>query len=277
MQSPAKTRDRCGRLRRNPEVFGLSDSLRFRPVTVTAVIFDWGGTLTPWHSIDLGAQWYAYAEVYDPTRAAELATELIAHEEESWQLAREHHRSNTLDVLFRKAGVEPVGERHERALAAYHSFWEPHTFIDPDAPPLLRALRDRGLRVGVLSNTLWTREHHERVFARDGVLDLIDGAVYSSEIPYTKPHPEAFLTAMRAVGVDDPGACVFVGDRPFDDVHGAKEVGMRAVLVPHSDIPAGQRGHVEGEPDAVVERLGDLVHVLDRWTAGDPADVGRAR
>jgi putative hydrolase of the HAD superfamily len=170
--------------------------------------------------------------------------------------------------VFRKAGVDPTGDRHLRALAAYHAFWEPHTFLDPDAGPLIRGLRHRGIRVGVLSNTLWTREYHERVFARDGVLDLIDGAVYSSEIPYTKPHPEAFLAAMRAIGVDDPAACVFVGDRPYDDVHGAKQVGMRAVLVPHSDIPPGQRGHVEGEPDAVVDRLADLLPVVERWSAG---------
>jgi putative hydrolase of the HAD superfamily len=42
---------------------------------------------------------------------------------------------------------------------------------------------------------------------------------------------------------------------------------MRAVLVPHSDIPADQRGHVEGEPDAVVERLADLLPVVERWSA----------
>ena len=132
-------------------------------------------------------------------------------------------------------------------------------------PPLLAALRERGLKVGVLSNTLWAREHHEEVFRRDGVLDLIDGAVYTSEIPWTKPHPEAFRAAMAAVGVDDPSRVVFVGDRPYDDVHGAKQVGMRAVLVPHSAIPEDQRGHVEGDPDAVVQRLADLLPVIDAW------------
>ena len=55
-------------------------------------------------------------------------------------------------------GVEPAGERHERALAAYHEFWEPHTYTDPDVPALLAGLRERGIKVGVLSNTLWTRE-----------------------------------------------------------------------------------------------------------------------
>jgi putative hydrolase of the HAD superfamily len=235
--------------------------------TLEAVVFDWGGTLTPWHDIDLHAQWYAYAEVYEPARARELADALLAAEHASWRLARDHHRSHTLDGVLRDAGVEPAGERHAQALAAYLDFWEPHTYIDEDAPPLLAALRERGLRVGVLSNTLWPRAHHEVVFRRDGVLDLLDGAVYSSEIPYTKPHPSAFSAALQAVGVDDPARAVFVGDRPFDDIHGAHEVGMRAVLVPHSNIPASQRGHVDGEPDAVVQRLADLLDVVDGWRA----------
>jgi len=87
--------------------------------------------------------------------------------------------------------------------------------------------------------------------------------VYSSEIPWVKPHPEAFRAAMRAVGVADPGACVYVGDRPYDDVHGAKSVGMRAVLVPNSDVPA----FAAAEPDAVIPRLADFLGHLDRWSA----------
>ncbi|MDP9397136.1 MAG: HAD family hydrolase [Actinomycetota bacterium] len=235
------------------------------PAGLDAVVFDWGGTLTPWHAIDLREQWLAYARAYDPSRAEELAARLLEQEVESWRRAREHRRSNTLDDVFRKADVEPVGGRHEAALSAYLDFWTPHTFLDRDVPDLLAALRARGLRVGVLSNTLWPRAHHEDVFRRDGVLDLLDGAVYSSEIPFTKPHPEAFAAAMCAVGVGDPARVVFVGDRPYDDIAGAKDAGMRAVLVPHSDIPADQRGHVEGEPDAVVQRLADLLPIVDRW------------
>ena len=84
-------------------------------------------------------------------------------------------------------------------------------------------------------------------------------------MPWTKPHPEAFGAAMSAVGITDPATAVFVGDRPYDDIHGAKSVGMRAVLVPHSVIPDDQKGHVEGNPDAVVDRLGDLLAVVDCW------------
>jgi len=68
---------------------------------------------------------------------------------------------------------------------------------------------------------------------------------------------------MRAVGVSDPAECVFVGDRPYDDVYGAKSAGMRAVLVPNSDVPAF--GDVQ--PDAVVSRLAELLPHIDRWSA----------
>ncbi len=227
---------------------------------IEAVLFDWGGTLTPWHSIDLAAQWHVYAEAYDPRRAADLAQTLHDLEIEAWRRAEHHQRSGTLADLFRAARIDPEGDRHKTALRAYLDAWDPHTYVDPDAPPLLRALRERGIRTGVLSNTLWPREHHEAVFQRDGVLHLLDGAAYSSELPYTKPHPEAFRAAMRAVGVDDPGRVVFVGDRPIDDVSGAKAIGMRAVYVPHSAVPPH-----DAEPDATIQRLADLLPLVESW------------
>jgi putative hydrolase of the HAD superfamily len=233
-----------------------------------AVIFDWGGTLTPWHTVDVRATWLAYAEAYaagDASDAAALAERLHLAEDALWTGARDRHESATLHDVFRAAGVDPAAERHAVALEAYRLSWEPHTWTDPEALPMLTALRERGLRIGILSNTMWSRQHHEDVLARDGVLHVIDGAVYTSEIPWTKPHPEAFLAAMAAVGVADAGRVVFVGDRPFDDIHGAKSVGMRAVLLPHSVIPDVQRGHTEGDPDAVIHSLADLVHVIDGW------------
>jgi putative hydrolase of the HAD superfamily len=229
------------------------------------VIFDWGGTLTPWHTIDFAEVWRSYAGVYAPERADELTKDLMRAEGEAWCLARDDQRSGTLDDLLASVGVTPSGQRHEQALAAYLKFWDPHTYLDPDAFELLTGLRERGLHVGVLSNTLWPKAFHDDVFRRDGVLELLDGAVYSSEIPWTKPHPDAFKAALRSVGDPDPRAAVFVGDRLYDDVYGAQQVGMRAIHIPHSDIPEQQRGHTEGVPDATVQRLAEITAVLDRW------------
>jgi putative hydrolase of the HAD superfamily len=227
-------------------------------MAVQAVIFDWGGTLTPWHTVDLALLWRsACAGHYAAERAAEVAAAVHAAELELWQLANSEQRSSTLSHVFERAGVTPS----EALLASYSRVWEPHTYTDPDAPALLGHLRERGIKVGVLSNTFWPRAWHEEIFRRDGVLSLIDGAVYTSEIDWTKPHPEAFRAAMAAVGVSDASRCVFVGDRPFDDVHGAQRAGMRAVLVPNSDVPT----HPGGAPDAVVSRLAELRPLLERW------------
>jgi putative hydrolase of the HAD superfamily len=108
---------------------------------------------------------------------------------------------------------------------------------------------------------MWPRSTHEQIFLRDEVFDLIDGAVYTSEIPWVKPHPEAFRAAMKAIGVTDPASCVFVGDRPYDDVHGAKSAGMRAVLISNSAVPAFEAA----APDAVITSLAELPGYLDRW------------
>ena len=222
------------------------------------MIFDWGGTLTPWHSIDVAELWQWVCEPHYPAAVAEAhAAALLAAEVQLWQAARDDQRSATMDHLFELAGVVAT----EEFVAGYLQAWEPHTFTDPDVPGLLGHLRDRGIRIGVLSNTMWPRSWHEEVFRRDGVLELIDGAVYSSEIDWTKPHPEAFRAAMTAVGASDPAGCVFVGDRPYDDVHGAQRAGMRAVLVPNSDVPQFEAA----VPDAVIDRLGDLRELIEAW------------
>lgn len=241
------------------------------PGPVEAVVFDWGGTITPWHRIDLDQQWHHYARAHagHSAEADDLARRIWDAEEAAWKGGRVDGASARIDEILAAAGVLTDHEGHGPALAAYQEFWEPHTLTDPDIPPLWEGLRARGIKVGVLSNTIWTREYHRAVFERDGVLHLVDGDVYSSEIPWVKPHPEAFAAALRAVGVDDPGRAVYVGDRPFEDVHGAQAVGMRAVLVPHSDIPLDQQvagiGHDDVEPDAVVHRLLDLLDVVDGW------------
>jgi putative hydrolase of the HAD superfamily len=232
------------------------------------VIFDWGGTLTPWHTVDFGAQWHAYAARYaaDETSARAIAERIIAAEDAAWKRLREDGGSSRLAEILAEAGVDTDHPGHGAAQAAYEEFWEPHTYTDADVLPLFTALRERGIKVGVLSNTIWSRDYHEAVFARDGVLHLIDGAVYSSEIPHAKPHPAAFAAALRAVDVDDPASAVYVGDRPYEDVHGAQRAGLRAVLVPNSQIPKEQQVPVDVRPDAVVQRLLDLLPVVERWS-----------
>ncbi|WP_193610867.1 HAD family hydrolase [Nocardioides lijunqiniae] len=229
---------------------------------VDAVIFDWGGTLTRWHDIDFHAESLALAQAVVGHDDVETSRARL-HEAGAtiWGRSRDHQQSSTVADLFTEAGLEHDPE----LLRHYYEFWEPHTLTDPAVAPLWESLRADDVRVGVLSNTIWPRAFHERIFERDGVAHLLDGDVYSSEIPWTKPSPHAFRAAMDAVGATDPARCVYVGDRLFDDIWGAQNAGLRAVHVPHSAIPPEQVGHTEGEPDAVAHDLADVADIVAAW------------
>ena len=228
-----------------------------------AVIFDWGGTLTRWHDVDFHAESRALAQAvvdadHDPD---EVTARLLGAGDVVWGRSRDHQRSSTVGDLFDVAGLDHDPD----LLTAYYEFWEPHTRTDPEAGPMFEALRADGLKVGVLSNTIWPRAWHEGFFDRDGVRHLIDGDVYTSEIPWTKPSELAFRAAMDAVGATDAARCVYVGDRLFDDVWGARNAGLRTIHIPLSTIPPGQVGHTEGEPDAVAHALSEIPGIIRAW------------
>ena len=224
-----------------------------------AVIFDWGGTLTPWRSVNPADGWRAYAQAHgDPAVAAKL----FAAEDAAWKQVRETSTAFTFAALLAASGLD----ENPAAVTAFRAFWEETTHTDADVLPTVTALRARGLRLGVLSSTWWPGEWHEDGLRRDGVLDAFDACVWSSQLPFTKPHPSAFTAAMAAIGVDDPAECVYVGDRLYDDISGAKGVGMRAVLIPHSKIPPEQHVEVDVAPDAIIQRLTDLVPLIDSWS-----------
>lgn len=230
---------------------------------VKAVLFDWGGTLTTFHSIDMLDAWIAAAEVLAPDRVDEVAAALLEAEREVWSRTQTTMRSATTAEVLTTAGRAvglPVDEAlHRRAVASYLDGWAPTSKARPDARQVLHELRARGLRTGLLSNTHWPREQHEQWLARDGLLDLIDERTYTSDLDFVKPHPDAFAALLDAVGVAAPDA-VFVGDRLWDDIEGARRAGMRTIWVHNDAVPP-----YDVEPDAVVEALGEVVGVVDGW------------
>jgi putative hydrolase of the HAD superfamily len=240
-----------------------------------AVIFDWGGTLSMWADVDLLDMWQLAARHLDPRHEEALTAALIEAEAESWRRTTSSQESTRLGELLAAAsdalGLDVAAAVLEEAAQHHLDAWTPHIRHDPDAVPTLTALRDRGLRIGLLSNTHWPRAFHEHFLERDGLAALIDARVYSSDLEHVKPHPQAFRAALEAVGVDDPATAVFVGDRPFDDVHGARGVGMRAVLRLGANTASWAADTSSAStwlgPDAVIESLPELVELVDAWGA----------
>ncbi len=230
-----------------------------------AVIFDWGGTLSEFVSLELLDVWRAAARHLDPDREDEITDTLCRVEERFWARTTSTQESGTLADLLAEASSDlrlDVAEAVLEEAALHHlDSWTPHIAHDPDAAPVLRQLRDRGLGIALLSNTHWPRAFHERFLERDGLVELIDARLYSSELSHLKPHPSVFRAALEAVGVSDPARAVFVGDRPLDDIHGAQQVGMRAVLRPNPLVPGS-----DVTPDGVIDALPELVALVDGWS-----------
>ena len=83
----------------------------------------------------------------------------------------------------------------------------------------------------------------------------------TSEMTHTKPHSEAFRTVLAELGITDPSTAVFVGDRPYDDIYGAKQFGLRTVLRQNHLVPG-----FDVEPDASITSLTELVSIVEAWS-----------
>lgn len=231
------------------------------PVIVQAVLFDWGGTLSQHVPVDLLDMWRAAARVLAPEDPEPVAQALLEAETRWWQTSvAAGDRSGTTEQLVRSVARETHLDV-AAALRAYHDAWDVTVVHDAAAVPVLTALRDRGIRTGLLSNTHWPRELHERWLLEAGLLELLDVRLYTSEMSHMKPHPEAFRALLSAVGVPAERA-VFVGDRLRDDVSGAQAIGMRTVHMTGRPVESW-----DVVPDAELVTLDGLVELVDGWTA----------
>ncbi|MFQ5933906.1 MAG: HAD family hydrolase [Dehalococcoidia bacterium] len=137
-------------------------------------------------------------------------------------------------------------------------------FKDPPLPmtgalEVLKDLHSRGYKLGLICNSGATPGSLQRQFlANLGVARYLRVLTFSDEEELAKPSPGVFLKTLRALRVSAEAA-VHVGDRPETDILGAKEVGMKAVLIGQASLDG-----VPVEPDAQIELLSELPEVLEQ-------------
>ncbi len=114
-------------------------------------------------------------------------------------------------------------------------------WVNPEAAPLFAALRARGLRVAVVTNTVSPLA--KEVLRRAALLDRLDALACADHVAHAKPAPDLVLHACRALGVGADEAWM-VGDSRFDR-EATRAAGVHFVGF-----------GIDG--DARIERLGDL-------------------
>jgi putative hydrolase of the HAD superfamily len=209
-----------------------------------AVIFDVDFTIAR-PGPDLGPEGYRrlgerHGLALDPARYEDARRDALAtlkrhpeldHDEEIW-------------VLFTQRIIEGMGGAGDTYGAAVEmeGAWAhaQHFELYDDALPVLEALREHGLKIGLLSNS--ARDLDDFV-AHHGL--VVDAVLTSRAHGKTKPHETIFRRMLELLDVAAADA-VMVGDTIEDDIDGARAVGMQAVLV-------DREGRFSGR-----ERLDDL-------------------
>jgi putative hydrolase of the HAD superfamily len=101
--------------------------------------------------------------------------------------------------------------------------------VEPDIAETLAALKNLGLKLGIVSNTFVTASSLDKNLERFGILDFFPVRVYSYEFNFRKPDARIFKAAAERMG-EMPQNVMFVGDRIDKDVKPAVKTGMWPVL-----------------------------------------------
>jgi putative hydrolase of the HAD superfamily len=161
---------------------------------------------------------------------------------------------------FREHGVELTDDDVRLFLQAAQDVWSSYYALAASTHALLEALRERGLKLALVSNTASPQWLLEPILDRQGIVQRVDAIVLSSEVGKRKPHPSIFEQALDELGVDSSEA-LFVGDRLEADVLGASRVGMKTVQAVWFRADEGPDGV---EPDYQAFTQMDVLNVVDR-------------
>lgn len=145
----------------------------------------------------------------------------------------------------------------ELVQAVYDEYLLPDKWaVFPDVDDTLKGLKERGYRLGVISNWDATLES----LLRDmGYLPYFDEVISSAAVGTRKPYKDIFDIALERMGVDAENA-IHVGDLPDADGEGAAGAGIRPVIIDRKGL------HTDCEFERI-EALTDLLDLVDSETA----------
>ena len=144
--------------------------------------------------------------------------------------------------------------------------WEGNNFhreLREDAKELLEALKQRGYKIGVVSNNT-SRYQVFNCLEDYGIRDYMLDVTVSGVVGFAKPHPEIFRIATRQIQ-SKPEECVYVGDYVQADVVGSKNAGFGKTVLIQSKMEEAKTYKEDAmEPDIRITELMEIIPWLDK-------------
>ena len=238
---------------------------------IRAVLFDYGDTLAT-HTRPAEALHRAYTRIaatlpasedgrpWDPDELLVVIHDLV---EDRLAAANAAGGLEEVDIeaihrdAYAELGLALDPKQIDEAMRLEQEAWWQGVHVGPGVVQTLSTLRREGLRLGICSNAAYRPASMRAQLEYVGLLELVDGAVFSSEVGWRKPAPQIFTAALDALDAQ-PSTTVMVGDSVSADIDGAHAAGMRAIrLREHRDDP-----DTDHHADAVLDRLSDLPALL---------------
>jgi 2-haloacid dehalogenase len=157
-----------------------------------------------------------------------------------WQLTQD-----ALDYALQAHGISDTALR-ERLLGAYRTLQ-----AYPDAPACLRALRERGRRLGILSNG--SPEMLASAVTSAGMGELFESVLSVESVGVFKTDPRVYAMVPEKFKVAPTEVC-FVSSNAWD-VAGAAHFGFQVVWINRHALPPE---NLPGRPQAVIRSLAEL-------------------
>ncbi len=185
--------------------------------------------------------------------ALALETAYVVEAESFWhRLSSAHLKERLAGTCARMwaAALQSVGIADE-ALAQqcaqrYNAYRNAHLTLFPGALDLLRALRESGCKLGLLTNG-FSETHRDKIETLQ-IGEYFDAIFMPDEVGLLKPDPLLFAHACTTLH-SPPARSAMIGDRYERDIRGAKTAGLYTIWmnVHGGTVPIGAP-----EPDATV-------------------------
>ena len=163
------------------------------------------------------------------------------------------------ELLEQKGFPDVPGSTLRAALDAMYSITQQNWYLEDDALPTLRTLREQGYQLGMVSNTSDDKNVQELV-DRYGLRPHFEIIVTSAGCGVRKPDEGIFQPALEHFGVP-AGQTAMVGDILEADILGANQLGLYSIWITRRAEETGE-GELAIQPQAVISTLAQLPGLL---------------